>query len=157
MDQTFSLTVNGQSRQVVTDPERPLLDVLREEFQLTGPKYGCGEGQCGACTVLIEGKREHSCVLLMKDVAGKSVTTIEGLSNGDKLHPVQQAFLEESAMQCGFCTPGMIVSAAALLKEKPKPSDEEILSWMNGNICRCCGYPKILKAVHRAAANGRAL
>lgn len=157
MDQTFSLTVNGQSRQVLTDPERPLLDVLREELQLTGPKYGCGEGQCGACTVLIDGKREHSCVLVMKDAAGKSVTTIEGLSDGDKLHPVQQAFLEESAMQCGFCTPGMIVSAAALLKEKPKPSDEEILSWMNGNICRCCGYPKILKAVQRAAASGRAL
>jgi len=93
----------------------------------------------------------------MKDAAGKSVTTIEGLSDGDKLHPVQQAFLEESAMQCGFCTPGMIVSAVALLKEKPKPSEEEILSWMNGNICRCCGYPRILQAVHRAAANGRAL
>lgn len=152
MDVTFTLTVNGQQRTATTDPERSLLHLLREDFKLTGPKYGCGEGQCGACTVLVDGKREHACLLPAKDAAGKSVITIEGLSNGDKLHPVQEAFLQEGAMQCGYCTSGMILSTVALLNEKSQPTDAEVLSWMDGQICRCCGYPKILKAVHRAVA-----
>ena len=155
MDITFAFTVNGQPRTVTTDPQRSLLHLLREELQLTGPKYGCGEGQCGACTVLVDGKREHSCLLPARDVAAKSVTTIEGLSTGNKPHPVQEAFLAEGAMQCGYCTPGMIMSAVALLNEKPKPSDPEILSWMDAQICRCCSYPRILKAVQRAVAESK--
>jgi aerobic-type carbon monoxide dehydrogenase small subunit (CoxS/CutS family) len=150
MNTTFTLTVNGKPQTVMTDPQRPLLQVLREDLKLTGPKLGCGEGQCGACTVLIDGQRNHSCILPIQDAAGKAITTIEGLSTGDKLHPVQAAFLEEGAMQCGFCTSGMILSAVALLNEKPKPTDAETLSWMNTHICRCCGYPRILKAVRRA-------
>ena len=155
MEETFILTVNGQPRTLTTDPQRPLLQVLREDLKLTGPKLGCGEGQCGACTVLIYGKRNHSCILPIKDAATKAVTTIEGLSSGDILHPVQEAFAEEGAMQCGFCTSGMILSTVALLHEKPKPTDAEILSWMNTQICRCCSYPRILKAVHRAVAEAK--
>ena len=155
MDQTFQLTLNGQPHTVTTDPQRPLLQVLREDLKVTGPKAGCGEGQCGACTVLIDGKRQHSCVLPIKDAAGKAITTIEGLSVDGKLHPVQEAFLAEGAMQCGFCTSGMIVSTVALLKEVPKPTDADILAWMNPHICRCCGYPRILKAVHRAVSEAK--
>jgi aerobic-type carbon monoxide dehydrogenase small subunit (CoxS/CutS family) len=155
METTFTLTVNGQRRTVTTDPQRSLLHLLREDFKLTGPKYGCGEGQCGACTVLIDGKREHACMLPAKDAAGKSITTIEGLSTGDKLHPVQEAFLAEGAMQCGYCTSGMILSTVALLNEKPNPTDADILSWMNTQICRCCGYPRILRAVRRAVAEAK--
>jgi aerobic-type carbon monoxide dehydrogenase small subunit (CoxS/CutS family) len=155
MDITFTLTVNGQRRTVTTDPQRSLLQVLREDLELTGPKYGCGEGQCGACTVLLDGQREHACLLPARDAAGKSVTTIEGLSAGDRLHPVQTAFLEEGAMQCGYCTPGMILATVALLNHTPRPSDDEVLTWMNAQICRCCGYPRILKAVRRAVAEAR--
>ncbi len=155
MDQPFILTVNGQRRTVTTDPQRPLLQVLREDLKLTGPKLGCGEGQCGACTVLLDGKREHSCILPVKDAVGKAVTTIEGLSAGGKLHPVQEAFLAEGAMQCGFCTSGMILSTVAMLNEKPKPTEAEILSWMNPQICRCCGYPAVLRAVRRAVAENK--
>jgi aerobic-type carbon monoxide dehydrogenase small subunit (CoxS/CutS family) len=155
MDATFTLTVNGRRHTVTTDAQRSLLHWLREDLNLTGPKYGCGEGQCGACTVLLDGKREHSCLLPAKDAAGKAVTTIEGLSAGDKPHPVQAAFLEEGAMQCGYCTPGMILSTVALLNEKSKPSDTEILLWMDAQICRCCGYPRILKAVRHAVAEAR--
>jgi len=155
MDETFQLTLNGQPRTVTTDPQRPLLQVLREDLKVTGPKPGCGEGQCGACTVLIDGKRQHSCVLPIKDAAGKTITTIEGLSAGGKLHPVQEAFLAEGAMQCGFCTSGMIMSTVALLNEVPKPTDADILAWMNPHVCRCCGYPRILKAVHRAVSEAK--
>jgi len=155
MNTSFTLIVNGQSHVVTTDPERPLLQVLREDLKLTGPKLGCGEGQCGACIVLIAGQRNHSCILPVKDAAGKPITTIEGLASGGKLHPVQEAFEEEGAMQCGFCTSGMILSAIALFNEKPKPTPPEILSWMNPQICRCCGYPRILKAVERVAAQAR--
>jgi aerobic-type carbon monoxide dehydrogenase small subunit (CoxS/CutS family) len=151
MDTTFTLIVNDQPHTVNTDPERPLLQVLREDLKLTGTKYGCGEGQCGACTVLIDGQRNHSCLLLVKEAAGKPILTIEGLSQGGELHPVQKAFEEEEAMQCGFCSSGMILSAVALLKENPKPTDEEVLLWMNAQICRCCGYPRILAALKRAA------
>ena len=152
MDTTITLTINGKERSVVIDPERSLLDVLREDLHVTGPKYGCGEGRCGACTVLMEGRPVRSCVISVAMANEKKITTIEGLADGDRLHPVQQAFLDEGAMQCGYCTPGMILSAVALLKENPQPTDEQIAEWMNGNICRCNGYPKILKAVRRAAA-----
>jgi aerobic-type carbon monoxide dehydrogenase small subunit (CoxS/CutS family) len=155
MDATISFTVNGKQRTVVTDPDRPLLDVLREDLHLTGAKYGCGEGQCGACTVLVDGRRMHACKVPIADMAGKSVRTIEGLSGNDEpLHPVQQAFLDEHAFQCGYCTPGMIMSAIALLEETPKPDDAQIREGMNGNLCRCCGYAKILSAVKAAVAAG---
>ena len=155
MDSTFNLTVNGQPRTVTTDPARPLLDVLRETLQLTGTKYGCGEGRCGACTVLLDGKRTFSCRTEIEDAAGKSVTTIEGLADGDKLHPVQEAFVEAGASQCGYCTPGMIMATVALLKEKPDAKEDEMVAWMNANLCRCCNYVNILAAVKRAAGAGR--
>jgi len=152
MDVKITLIVNGRERTVVTDPQRSLLDVLREDLNVTGPKYGCGEGRCGACSVLIDGQRVLSCITPAVNADKKNITTIEGLAEGDALHPVQQAFLDEGAMQCGYCTSGMILTAAALLEENPKPTDEQIAERMNGNICRCNGYPKILKAVRRAAA-----
>ncbi len=152
MDTTITLVVNGKERTVVTDPERSLLDVLREELHLTGAKYGCGEGRCGGCTVLIDGRRTLSCVTPVARADKKTITTIEGLADGDSLHPVQQAFLDEGAIQCGYCTPGMILNAVALLEKDPQPTDEQITEWMNGNICRCNGYTKILKAIRRAAA-----
>ena len=148
---TMQFTVNGQRRAVTTDPDRPLLDVLREELQLTGAKYGCGESRCGACSVLVDGRRVFSCRVPASTVEGKAIRTIEGLAQGEALHPVQQAFLDEGAFQCGYCTPGMIMAAVALLDEKPHPTDAEIASGMNRNICRCCSYPKILEAVRRAA------
>ena len=151
MDVTVTLTVNGVERTVTTDPQRPLLDVLREDLHLTGTKYGCGEGRCGACTVLMDGKRVHSCVTPVSLADKKSVTTIEGLAKGDSLHPVQEAFLQEGAIQCGYCAPGMILSAVALLQDRPNPTAEEIVAGMNGNICRCNGYVKIKNAVRRAA------
>ncbi len=162
MDATINFTVNGRQRTVTVDPERPLLDVLREELQLTGTKYGCGEGRCGACTVLVDGKRARSCITPAASVAGKEVLTIEGLApskpasgaEGQALHPVQAAFLAERAFQCGYCTPGMIMTTVALLQETPHPTDEQILTALNGNLCRCCDYPRILKAVHRAAEAG---
>ena len=152
MDATITLTVNGEKRTVVTDPKRPLLEVLREDLHVTGPKYGCGEGQCGACTVLIDGKRALSCVTPVSLANNKAITTIEGLAEGDRLHPVQQAFLDEGALQCGYCTSGMILTAVAFLNENPRPTDEQIIEGMNGNICRCNGYTKIVSAVRRAAA-----
>jgi aerobic-type carbon monoxide dehydrogenase small subunit (CoxS/CutS family) len=155
VDVTIKLKVNGIERTVTTDPERKLLDVLREDFQLTGTKYGCGEGQCGACAVLLDGRRALSCRLSISAVDGKAVTTIEGLVQGDSLNHVQRAFLAEGAMQCGYCTSGMIISAVALLQQKPNPSDEEIVAGMNGNICRCNGYVKIANAVRRAANESR--
>jgi carbon-monoxide dehydrogenase small subunit len=153
MEKTITLTVNGQQRSLTTDPDRLLLDVLREDFQLTGTKYGCGEGFCRACTVLIDGKRALACLTPAGRADQRAVTTIEGLAKGDSLHPVQEAFLSESGSQCGYCTPGMILNTVALLSEKPHPTDAEIVQWMDGNICRCCGYPRIVNAVHRAAQN----
>ena len=152
---TVTMVVNGQERTVTTDPERPLLDVLREDLHVTGPKYGCGEGRCGACTVLVDGKRTLACVTPVSLADKKAIMTIEGLAKGDDLHPVQEAFIEEGAMQCGYCTSGMILSAVALLQENPNPSDEQIVAGMNGNICRCNGYTKIVNAVHRAAEKMR--
>lgn len=151
MDVEITLTVNGKERTVTTDPERPLLDVLREDLGLTGTKYGCGEGLCGACTVLVEGELTLSCVTPVSEANRSAVTTIEGLAAGHLLHPVQEAFLAEDAVQCGYCTPGMIMTVTALLKTNPHPTDKEIVDSLNGNLCRCCGYPKILGAVRRAA------
>ncbi|MCF7974327.1 MAG: (2Fe-2S)-binding protein [Phycisphaerae bacterium] len=151
MDVTMSLTVNGEKKTITTDPSRRLLDVLREDLQLTGTKYGCGQSQCGACTVLINGRAVHSCVTPVGSVNNTEVITVEGLARGDVLHPVQAAFLAEGAIQCGYCTPGMIMRAVALLDSDPNPSDSTIKAWMNANICRCNGYTKILNAVRRAA------
>jgi aerobic carbon-monoxide dehydrogenase small subunit len=152
MEETMTFTVNGQARTLTTDTGRTLLEVLREDLKLTGTKFGCGEAQCGACSVLVDGRRVFSCSTPLQAVANKAVTTIEGLASGEKLHPVQQAFLDEGAYQCGYCTPGMIIAAVALLKAKPKPTEEEIVAGMNPNLCRCCGYPKIVAAIRRASA-----
>jgi aerobic-type carbon monoxide dehydrogenase small subunit (CoxS/CutS family) len=148
----FRLFVNGQERTIDTDPERPLLEVLREDCKLTGAKYGCGEGQCRACSVLVDGRAMISCVTPVRAVAGKKVTTIEGLAQGERLHQVQEAFLAEDAMQCGYCVPGMILRTVALLEAHPRPSDAQVLDALDGSLCRCCGYPRILAAVRRAAA-----
>jgi aerobic-type carbon monoxide dehydrogenase small subunit (CoxS/CutS family) len=143
----MELNVNGEKRRVEAAEGKTLLRVLREDLDLTGAKYGCGEGQCGACTVLLDGKPVRSCITPVSEAAGKRVTTVEGLEQGGKLHPLQQAFLDEGAMQCGYCTPGMILSAVALATENPEPTDEQVIQWMNRNLCRCCGYPRILKAI----------
>ncbi len=147
-----TLQINGQSHTLEAEPDTPLLFVLREQLDLTGSKYGCGEGQCGACTVLVDGRARRSCTTPVSAAVGKSITTIEGLAKGEKLHPVQQAFLDEGAMQCAYCTSGMILSAVSLLASQPNPSDAEILIGMQGNICRCGTYPRILAAIHKAAA-----
>ena len=153
---TVELYVNGTRRRVEVDAESSLLGVLREELDLTGTKYGCGEGQCGACTVLLDGRPVRSCVTPVGNATGKQITTVEGLERDGRLHPVQEAFLEEGAMQCGYCIPGMIMSGVGLLEKNPAPSTEEILRAMEGNICRCGTYPRIVAAVRRAAASARA-
>jgi aerobic-type carbon monoxide dehydrogenase small subunit (CoxS/CutS family) len=147
----IKLNVNGRDVDVSTEPDRSLLEVLREDLVLTGTKYGCGEGACGACSVLVDGKKAFSCSTPVSQVAGKSITTIEGLAKGDALHPVQEAFLQASAFQCGYCTPGMIMATIALLGATPMPTDEQICDGMNGHLCRCCGYANIKDAVKRAA------
>ncbi len=147
----FRFTVNGGAREVDTFPDRPLLEVLREDLQLTGPKFGCGEGQCRACTVLLDGVPASTCVLPVRSAAGKRITTIEGLARGGALHPVQQAFVDEGAMQCGYCTPGMILRTVALLERAPAPTRAQILEALNGSLCRCNGYPRIVAAVEFAA------
>jgi aerobic-type carbon monoxide dehydrogenase small subunit (CoxS/CutS family) len=155
MEKTITFTVNGKSRTVSTDPERPLLDVLREDLQLTGAKYGCGEGQCRACTVLVEGKGVTSCLTPVADVDQKSLLTIEGLASGDKLHPVQEAFLAEGAFQCGYCTSGMIMGLAGLMNEIPRLTEAETLSRMNKHICRCCSYASIRAAIGRVVSSAK--
>jgi isoquinoline 1-oxidoreductase alpha subunit len=147
----MDLTVNGRRLTVRSDPERPLLWVLRNELDLTGAKYGCGEGQCGACTVLVDGVALRSCITPVYTVAGRAITTVEGLADGERLHPVQQAFVDCDAMQCGYCTSGMILAAVALLHKSPSPSDAEIKQKLDGNICRCGAYNRIVEAVHKAA------
>lgn len=147
----MKLVVNGTPVRVETDAERPLLWVLRNELDLTGAKYGCGEGQCGACTVLIDGMAHRSCITPVGSVAGREITTIEGLSDGERLHPLQSAFIECDAMQCGYCTPGMILESAALLRKNPAPSEAEIKRQLEGNVCRCGTYNRIVAAVQKAA------
>ncbi|HEV3512146.1 MAG TPA: (2Fe-2S)-binding protein [Candidatus Sulfotelmatobacter sp.] len=148
---TIHLAINGKPYAVDVDPQTSLLTVLREHLDLTGSKYGCGEGQCGACTVLIEGKAQRSCITRVGSVAEKKITTIEGLAHGDRLHPVQQAFLDVGAMQCAYCTSGMIMSAVALLQKNPNPQPNEIVDFMDGNVCRCGTYPRIVSAIQKAA------
>jgi aerobic-type carbon monoxide dehydrogenase small subunit (CoxS/CutS family) len=145
------LQVNGTRRAVAADAERSLLSVLRDDLDLTGCKYGCGEGRCGACTVLIDGKPTRSCTTRVGAAEGKPIRTIEGLAKGDKLHPLQQAFLDAGALQCGYCTTGMILSALALLTDQPDAKREDIVRLMNGNICRCGTYGRIVAAVEQAA------
>ena len=147
----MNLNINGKEVSVDAAPDKMLLWVLRDDLDLTGAKYGCGEGQCGACTVLVDGVAMRSCVLPAKSAAGKKITTIEGLETNGQLHPVQQAFLENGAFQCGYCTPGMVMSAVSLLAKNPKPSEAEIKRAMNGNICRCGTYPRIVQAVRLAS------
>jgi aerobic-type carbon monoxide dehydrogenase small subunit (CoxS/CutS family) len=152
MAKVTQLRVNGAMHSLDADEDRSLLSVLREDLGLTGSKFGCGEGQCGACTVLLDGKMTRSCITPVSVAEGKSVATIEGVAQGGKLHPLQQAFLETEAMQCGYCTSGMIVSGVALLRQNPDPTDDEINRFMGGNLCRCGTYGRIRKAIHQAAA-----
>ena len=151
----IELDVNGRRQTVDVDPGRSLLSVLREELELTGSKYGCGEGQCGACTVLLDRRAVRSCVTPVASVAGSAVTTIEGLEREGRLHPLQQAFIDEGAMQCGYCTAGMIMSGVSLLETTPSPSSDEILRSMEGNVCRCGTYPQIAAAIQRASSRGK--
>ncbi len=151
MQRTTSLTVNNKKLRVEADPDATLLSVLRNDLELTGSKYGCGEGECGACTVLIDGQPAKSCVTRLRQVSGKRITTIEGLEQNGRLHPLQEAFLEFDALQCGFCTSGMIMAGVALLNKNSQPGTEEIVRSMNGNICRCCTYPRIVAAIERAS------
>jgi aerobic-type carbon monoxide dehydrogenase small subunit (CoxS/CutS family) len=151
MPKAIEIEVNGKRYPVQYDPETPLLDVLRDELGLTGSKYGCGEGQCGACTVLIGGAPRRSCQIPVSAAVGKPVTTIEGLEKDGRLHPVQQAFLDAGAFQCAYCTPGMIMSSVGLLQSNANPSSAEIVQFLQGNICRCGTHPRIVEAVHQAA------
>ena len=147
----YVLNVNGTRLKVTAPEDENLLSVLRNRLDLTGPKYGCGEGQCGACTVLVDGNPTRSCTIPVAGVATSRIVTIEGLEQHGVLTPVQQAFLDEGAFQCGYCTSGMIMSATALLRESHKPTDEQILAYMNTHVCRCGTYPRILAAIKRAA------
>ncbi|MHB1861647.1 MAG: (2Fe-2S)-binding protein [Gemmatimonadaceae bacterium] len=147
----IELQVNGQTHTVDVDPSRSLLSVLREDLTLMGPKYGCGESQCGACTVLLDGRSAHSCVTPVSAAVNAPVTTIEGLETDGRLHVVQQAFLDEQVAQCGYCTGGMIMAAVSLLAATPRPSRDEIVRAMDGNVCRCGTYPRIVAAIQRAA------
>ena len=151
MQRISELHVNGSKLRIDADADRSLLSVLRDDLDLTGSKYGCGEGQCGACTVLIDGQATRSCVTKIVATAGKKVITIEGIEKNGRLHPLQEAFLEADALQCGYCTPGMIMSSVALLSKTPTPSDQEIVRSMEGNVCRCGTYPRIVAAIRKAA------
>jgi len=151
----ITLNVNRESYDLVSYPNRTLLEVLRDDLRLTGAKEGCGEGVCGACTVLIDGTPVRSCLTLAVAVQGKEITTIEGLSLGEKLHPVQEAFINHHAIQCGFCSPGMILTSYALLAENPNPTEKEIRRVLSGNTCRCTGYAKIVEAVKSLAEEGK--
>ena len=148
----IELTVNNQPYRLIVPPHRTLLEVVREELGLTGTKEGCGLGECGACTVLMDGRAVNSCLVLAAEADGSRITTIEGLADGDRLHPLQQAFVDHGGLQCGFCTPGVILSAKALLDKNPHPGEEEIKQGISGNLCRCTGYTKIIESI-KAAAN----
>ena len=147
----ITLNINNRDYNIEDDPNTPLLWVLRDSLDLTGSKYGCGIGQCGACTVHVDGKAVRSCTMTVRGLAGKKITTIEGLADGDKLHPVQEAWVEVDVPQCGYCQGGQIMSAAALLEQNSSPSDDDINQAMRGNICRCGTYPRIKKAIKKAA------
>src|SRR3954469_10598445 len=147
----YQLRVNGQDREVDAEAGDSLLSVLRDDFGLTGSRFGCGEGQCGACTVLLDGAGARSCVMPVASVGAKAISTIEALATGEKLHPVQQAFLDVEAFQCGYCTSGMVMAAVGLLKTNPNPSEPDIVRLMDGSVCRCGTYPRIVKAVRLAA------
>jgi aerobic-type carbon monoxide dehydrogenase small subunit (CoxS/CutS family) len=151
MIETITFKLNHKTTQLKTDGERKLLWVLRTDLGLTGPKYGCGQGICGACTVLVNGKAARSCQVPVKEIKGKEVVTIEGLARNGKLHPLQEAFLDHDALQCGFCTPGMILNAYSFLSEKPNPTEEEIVEGMNDNLCRCGAHVRIIQAIQAAA------
>ncbi|MDO8723686.1 MAG: (2Fe-2S)-binding protein [Syntrophales bacterium] len=152
---SITLTVNDETYDVATSPNRTLLEVLRDDLHLTGTKEGCGEGVCGSCTVLIDGQPVRSCLTLAVAMEGRKITTIEGLSPVGELHPVQEAFVKHHAIQCGFCSPGMILAAHALLNENPNPAEGEIRRAISGNVCRCTGYAKIVEAVKSLAGEGR--
>ncbi len=152
---SITFTLNDETVSVAIDAKELLIDTLRETFGLTGTKKACGTGDCGACTVIINGKAVRSCILLTATVAGKKVLTIEGLGDEEHLHPIQQAFIEAGAIQCGYCTPGMVLSAKALLDKNPKPTEDDIKDAISGNLCRCTGYTKILKAIETAARTMR--
>jgi len=155
MKKPLQLTVNGDLRQVLVEPYYSLLDALRDEIRLTGTKKGCDEGDCGACTVFLNGKSVTSCMVLAHSAHDSEVTTIEGLADVEELHPVQRAFVEHGGLQCGFCIPGLIMSATALLQENPNPTEEEVRFGIGGNLCRCTGYSKVVEAVLAAAADMR--
>jgi len=150
-----STSVNGDPQQLLCDPDTTLLEALREEMGLTGSKEGCGSGDCGACTVVLDGQMVCSCLVLAPEAEGRQITTIEGVAEGSVLHPVQRKFLEHGALQCGFCTPGFIMASKALLDRNPDPSETEVRYWLAGNLCRCTGYDKIVRAVMDAAAELR--
>jgi aerobic-type carbon monoxide dehydrogenase small subunit (CoxS/CutS family) len=152
MRAVIELRINGERHNVAADGESTLLAVLRDTLRLTGTKYGCGEGECGACTVLVDGEPVRSCLARIDALGGKDITTIEGLEHDGRLHPLQQAFLDDDALQCGYCTSGMIMAGAGLLRENPRPTRDEIVDFMNGNICRCGTYQRIVAAITRAAA-----
>lgn len=156
MKRTVEFRLNGKPVTTEADGERTLLWVLRDDFDLTGTKYGCGEGACGSCTVGVNGEAVRSCVTSLADVAGKEVVTIEGLERDGKLHPLQQAFMDHGALQCGYCTPGMIMNAWALLQKKSKPTRQQIVEEMDGNLCRCGAHQRILAAIEDAARKGGA-
>ncbi len=145
------LIVNGKSYKISIPPWRTLLEVIREDLKLTGTKEGCGLGECGACTVIMDGRTVNSCLVLAAEADGGQITTIEGLTDGDKLHPIQQAFVDHGGLQCGFCTPGMVMSAKALLDENPTPTEDEIKRGIAGNLCRCTGYTKIIESIKAVA------
>jgi len=150
-----SATINGEPAEFLCEPQQTLLDALRDELHLTGSKEGCGSGDCGACSVILDGRLVCSCLMLAVEAEGHDITTIEGIADGDELHPLQRKFLEHAALQCGFCTPGLLVAAKALLDRHPDPTETEARYWLAGNLCRCTGYDKIIRAVMDAAAELR--
>jgi carbon-monoxide dehydrogenase small subunit len=151
----ITTTINGEATEFLCEPQLTMLDVLRDELRLTGSKEGCSSGDCGACTITVDGRVVCSCLMLAVEAEGRKIETIEGMAKGDQLHPLQRQFLEHAALQCGFCTPGILVAAKALLDRNPDPSETEIRYWLAGNLCRCTGYDKIVRAVVDAAAEMR--
>ena len=155
MKQSIQFTINGEQVEVEAEPRETLLQVIRDKLSLTGSKEACGIGECGACTVIMDGKPVYSCLILAVEAEGKDILTIEGLAEGEKLHPLQEAFRDHGAVQCGFCTPGMLLTSKALLEENPKPTEEEVRTAIAGNICRCTGYVKIVEAILATAGSGK--